>query len=58
MFHKHKWKVIDKTIIPPPADKINLTDAKYVPGWMFETTVITIIECEKCGAVKEFKSSN
>ena len=60
MFCRHKWRLVDKTVLPSlievaaksGASKMQ-TSASMAKD-MLQRTVISILACEKCGKVKKF----
>ena len=62
MFCKHKWKVIDKTVLPSAfeqTDSAKKLGIEGIPGVLFYRKLIqVIIACERCGKLRKFTETN
>jgi len=58
MFCKHQWKLLDKEIIPAPLDRFKEIVKGTLPRWMFNTKVIQIFTCGKCGKIQKFETDS
>lgn len=60
MFCKHKWKVVDKTMLPSAVEQ----EASYnrqlpvVTMECYRKTVMLIVACELCGKLRKFTETN
>lgn len=61
MFCKHKWKVVDKTVLPSAFEQAKsqgLESCEGVSPSFFTKTALVIVACEHCGKLKRFTERN
>jgi len=52
---KHEWKVLDKTNFKAAIESIEMKiHSGAPPKWMFNSSVMVICVCNKCGKIKKY----
>lgn len=60
LFHKHSWKILDKTVIPSAYEQMKerMTSVERGGPWLFEQKIVFVFQCEKCKAIRIRTESN
>lgn len=64
MFCKHKWKVVDKTVLPsafeqdPENAVATILGDKMCSLFTYQKTVLVILTCDLCGKLRKFTETN
>jgi len=59
MFCKHEWNTVAEQVLQSAFEQMGaVTEVKRVCSWVFEKKHIVILNCNKCGKIKEIVNKN